>query len=451
MRKFAGGVLAPRHASGSLSMSRSIAARLKTAVAQQVLSLVLMVGFAVASARWLGPAGKGMLTVVTSAGFVGASILGLGIPQALTAWVSGDRLSVRDALAMGLAFAGVVAIITGLVTRLPLLASVEAVALLWLSMGLVLFEQVSCGISNGVGDLMPQLLLRIVGGGLQVVVMAAAWLAAVPASLSAALAGYYIPGALGVLLATFMLYRRNPGPRKSARELAATVGPLAAFGMVVMPAQLLSVTNFKLDVLVLGALSGASEVGIYSVAVSATLLVGMLPSAFGQALTRTFGESKDPTPSLKRGIHASLVAGLVSAVVLAGASWLLIPAVFGRAFAPASTLIAIMLPGTALFATVQVSFPYFYNHLKRPIVHSLVIGVTAAVDVGVLIVLAPRYGATGAAVASAFAYLVGSGLNLFVTARASNIPLLELVVPRNEDLVWMARTTRRWLGRERPA
>jgi len=99
-------------------------------------------------------------------------------------------------------------------------------------------------------------------------------------------------------------------------------------------------------------------------------------------------------------------------------------------------LIAIMVPFTGVFATVQVTFPYFYNRLHRPLVQSLVIGVTAVVDVALVVVLAPRLGAIGAAVASAVAYALGFSVNLVVTARGAEMSVGRLVVPSREDVSW---------------
>lgn len=432
-------------------MSESIARRTRVAMTQQVLGLVMMVGFAVASARWLGPAGKGVLTLVTTGGVVAGSVFGLGVPQALTAWVSRDRLTTREALFIGVVFAALVTVVLAGVARLGILPSTPAWQFLWLATGVTLFEQAVSGTSNGAGILTPQLLLRSVGGGLQVVAMLVAWLIAFPPTLGAVLSAYFVPGLIGVTVALVALVRQRPEREAQPKVMLASLGPMAAFGLAVIPAQLLSVTNYKLDVLLLGALSGTEAVGIYSLAVSATLLVGMLPSAFGQALTRTFGTSDDPREALKRGMHASIVTGLGSAVVLAAASPLMVPLVFGSGFAPASLLIAIMVPTTALFATVQVTFPFFYNHVRKPIVHSLVIGVTAAIDVVLLLLLAPRMGSVGAAIASAVAYTVGAALNVGVTARASGLKVTELVFPTREDFAWMARTANDWLVPSRRA
>jgi O-antigen/teichoic acid export membrane protein len=234
-----------------------------------------------------------------------------------------------------------------------------------------------------------------------------------------------------------MRSQRRDSRGMSIRHAGSEAKGLFGFGLKVVPVQLLAMANARLDVLVLGALAGTAAVGIYSVAVSATLLVGMVPAALGQALTKSFGSDANAVRQLRAGIQVALVSGLVVGAGIAALSPWMVPLVFGRAFGPSVLLIAIMVPFTAVFSTVQVSYPFFYNHLHRPGIHSLVIGATAAIDLGLLAVLVPAMGAVGAALASAIAYAIGAALNIVITSRATGLGLWDLMVPSRDDLKWM--------------
>jgi len=272
--------------------------------------------------------------------------------------------------------------------------------------------------------------------------------------VAAASVWYYVAALVGIVIAALFLARRSghvglPAGRTTDVPIRGQVRPLARFGFKALPGQILSMTNFKLDVLLLGWLSTAAAVGVYSLAVSATLLVGVLPAALGQALTRSFGEDLDPTVRLRRGFQLALVAGVLSAAGIIVVSPVFVPLLFGSAFSGATVLIAIMVPFTAAFSTVQVTFPYFYNRLHRPLVQSLVIGATAVVDVALVIVLAPRYGAVGAAVASAIAYAVGFAVNVVVTSRGAGLTVRRLVVPDGDDITWAVERVRFALGQRK--
>lgn len=418
--------------------------RTRTAVIQQVLSVVLMVAFAIFSARWLGPAGKGELALVTTAGVVAMAVIGLGIPQALTVWTSSGRLSVQESVLVGALWSAVLAIVLGIVGAV-LPVNTLAIRMLWLSVGVGMIEQVMTSVSVGAGDMGPMMISRVLGGGSQVVFLALAWVIAFPANVKLAVWIYYALAMIGVAVALSALWVRSHKRGSGGPSLSRVRGEargIFGFGLKVVPVQVLAMANARLDVLVLGALAGTAAVGIYSVAVSATLLVGMVPAALGQALTKSFGSDENPVRQLRAGIQIALVSGLAVAIGIAALSPWVVPLVFGRAFSSSVLLIAVMVPFTAVFATVQVSYPFFYNHLHRPGVHSVVIGATAAIDLGLLAVLVPSMGALGAALASAVAYAIGAALNLAITSRATGLSVLELTVPSRDDLKWMFERTK---------
>lgn len=426
----------------------SATARTWYALGQQLSGMALMVAFAVASSRWLGPSGKGELAIVTTAGVVAGSLLALGIPQALTAWVARDRMSVRRAIVWGTVWAAALSVFLLLATLIMRPGSI-ALGVLWLSVGVFAIEQTMSGVSAGSGDLIPPLISRWVGGGAQVALMSAALVLGLEVDIASVSVAFYVLGLIGVVVAIVFLVGRSgsvgrpvEASRQSNREDA--VG-LAAFGLKTLPGQILSMTNLKLDILLLGWFATTAAVGIYSLAVSATLLVGVLPAALGQALTRSFGTDSDPTVRLRRGFQIALFTGLVSGAVIVILSPWLVPIVFGEAFSSASSLIAVMVPFTAAFATVQVTFPYFFNRLHRPLIQSLVIGTTAAVDVVLVILLAPRYGAMGAAAASAIAYGLGFVVNVVITARGAEMSIRQLMVPDREGIAWAMAAGRRAL------
>lgn len=423
--------------------------RLRDAVSLQIVSVVVMIAFAVVSARWLGPSGKGVLALVTAAGALGSVVLGLGVPQALTTWVARGRLTLRDALVGGSSWGVVVTILLALVaSALPL--SDVVVSFLWLAIGAVLVEQVMSSVAVGAGDLFPPLFSRLLGGGSQVVFMLAGLLLGWRPSISTVIAFYYGLALVGVVVAGALLVKRAGVPKKKSTSegggLVAEAPHVLRFGVELMPSHILALANSRVDILLLGWIAGSAAVGIYSLAVSATLLVGMIPAAVGQALTNTFGSEAEPVHQMRRGVHASLVLALLTAAVIALSAPFAVPVVFGSEFADAAWLIIIMAPFTALFSLNHVTYPYFCNHLHRPLMPSMVSGVTVVLDIVLVGLLAARYGAGGVAVASAVAYGVGAIVNLSVTAKGAGIPMTSLVLPDADDMVWLLERGRALIG-----
>lgn len=182
--------------------------RARLALAQQFSGLGLMVAFAIVSARWLGPSGKGELAIVTTAGVVTGSVIALGIPQALTAWVARDMMSARRAVIVGCVWASLIA---AAVAGTTVVIGVEnlALRLLWLSAGVTVAEQIMTGVSTGAGDLVPPLVSRWLGGGSQVLLMAGALVLGLAPDVEAASVWYYVVALVGVVVAAGALLRRS--------------------------------------------------------------------------------------------------------------------------------------------------------------------------------------------------------------------------------------------------
>lgn len=93
--------------------------------------------------------------------------------------------------------------------------------------------------------------------------------------------------------------------------------------------------------------------------------------------------------------------------MLVAAAGAVIPAVYGSEFEPAVVPAQIILLGLTLDGLGGVITGFLYG-TGRPGSNSLAMGVGLAVTIALDLVLIPRYGATGAAVASAVAYLAST-------------------------------------------
>jgi O-antigen/teichoic acid export membrane protein len=92
------------------------------------------------------------------------------------------------------------------------------------------------------------------------------------------------------------------------------------------------------------------------------------------------------------------------AIPLAALSVVVIPLLFGAAFAPAVLPACILLIGLAGEGVAAVAIAYLYGH-GMPGKASTGVGVGVAITVVLDLVLIPKMGIVGAAIASAAAYL----------------------------------------------
>ncbi|MEO7129950.1 MAG: polysaccharide biosynthesis C-terminal domain-containing protein [Dermatophilaceae bacterium] len=192
-------------------------------------------------------------------------------------------------------------------------------------------------------------------------------------------------------------------PGRPERALA---GRLLRFGMRSQVGGVVNLLNLRLDVVLLGAFAGPAPVGIYVVASKFAELL-RLPSLaltwvayprVAQEGAANFARRAQGavTPLLGLGSAAALVVGLVA--------FPLLPLAYGSEFAAATWPAALIALGLVAEPAAGLASGYLMGS-GRPGVNSVILGVGLIVTVVLDVVLIPRHGAIGAAVASAVAYL----------------------------------------------
>jgi len=132
---------------------------------------------------------------------------------------------------------------------------------------------------------------------------------------------------------------------------------------------------------------------------------------------------------------------LVSGVLLALMAPYVIVLFFGAAFAESTWAVWLLLPGIVTFSVARILSMYLLgrNRLKIDLFASLV-GLVATLILDLILI--PRYGFRGAAVASSIAYTSGMLFSLTWVVRHSTISLRGLLVPRRGDGALLARRLR---------
>ena len=210
--------------------------------------------------------------------------------------------------------------------------------------------------------------------------------------------------------------------------------------------------NYRLDMLIVQALSGAASLGYYSAAVSVAETLWLVPNCVAVVLLPHIARSQ-PTRAASTGpvcrllLCLALIAGGAVAVV----SWPLVVGFYGSAFGPAVVPLLVLLPGVAAFSVVRPLNADF-EACGRPGVASAVSGVSLLLTVALDLTLIPRLGAVGAALASTVAYTVSACLMVFLYVRQTGVRVRTLLVPRLDDVRLLADSLRRlWAGANPPA
>jgi O-antigen/teichoic acid export membrane protein len=215
----------------------------------------------------------------------------------------------------------------------------------------------------------------------------------------------------------------------------AQLVPTVLFGIRGQLGTLASFFSYRLDVFVVNYFLDASQVGLYSLGVIISEALWQLPAIVAMALfprtARTAGAEADNfTCMILRQVSLITVA---AALLIALASPIAIPLIFGGRFAPSIAVVWWILPGTVALSLGKVvaadlAGRGLINHLPVSAVIGLML--TLALD----FLLIPRLGIQGAAVASSIAYL-GSGVYLLaVIRRKMNTSWKNLLLPSFAEL-----------------
>ena len=221
---------------------------------------------------------------------------------------------------------------------------------------------------------------------------------------AAVVAALLLADAATLLLAWSRLVRRGffrdaaAPSRKLARRIAA-YGARAQVGGVVTQ------LNLRLDFVLLSILAGPAVLGIYAIASKFAELLKILGMALTYVLYPQFArEGRATATSRARSLlpKAALLTGGTALPLWIAAS-LVIPAFYGDDFEPAITPARIILLGLALEGVAGVISAFLYG-VGRPGLNSSAMAVGLVATIVLDLLLIPRFGAVGAAAASAVAY-----------------------------------------------
>ncbi|MCA0180553.1 MAG: lipopolysaccharide biosynthesis protein [Actinobacteria bacterium] len=380
----------------------------------------------------LGPSGRGVVATGISLMLLFPLLLSGGLPSVMRRiWALQPPASAAQHLLAARALALPLAAVSGLVATalLPVLAPSASSGIKWVLVGCIVtctgagtrwLNDGSALLGSGrVGAyslvlLTPSVLLAVVSlwlwatGELSVV------------AVLIAQAGAYLITAV----ASHLLVKMPSGVRREPLLRVLREG-LPYFG-----SQVAEALSYRLDqVLVLGVI-GAFGAGIYSISATVALLPSTLGLAVASATFQQVAAQHQRDGRLADGsvVRVSLLAGAILTLVLAAAAPYAIPIAFGQAFASAviptwiGLIGALFLVGTQASASILIASGRGW-HLTLAQVIGLGVGVL------LLLIMGPRFGATGAAWASATGFFT----TFIIALWATRLPLSELL-PRGSDV-----------------
>ncbi len=392
--------------------------------AGQVLSVLGATIGAVVTARLLGPAGRGEYAAAISAVGIVAIVSLFGCGMAAPSHIARGSLGLKGCLwltaGLGCAGAAVTLLVEAIVgAHVHLLGGAIDGWILALGAAALVVGAMQGAVASGFGRLGSSAANQVV----TTAVTAACLLLILPLvphesrlriALILWMAGQWVGDVAG-----WLLLLRNPPV--SAQATRFSLRGFTRFAAAAYPGTIVGQLAFRLDIVLLPLLATRADTGVYSIAVVAGGLVAMVPSALAQAMVSPLGvvSGQRAARIARQGVLAALTAATLTGVVLLGALSMLAVPLLGQGYAALPRVFAVLLPGVVVFAPVSVMVSYANTTLVRPHIASLVAGLLASIDIALLVVFAPRYGASGAALASSISYACAAGVMAILTRRAA--------------------------------
>jgi len=263
--------------------------------------------------------------------------------------------------------------------------------------------------------------------------------------LGLANAGYGVPGVFGGF-ATGFLVAGIAATGFALREVGvpvrallavdrASLVKLARFGLPSMAMAIAIIGLYKTDVLLVGYFGTPSQTGYYRAALQVSEFIWVVAVAMEMMMIQTTttlwrdGEHDEITRLLGRAVKYVVVLTtlLVVGVAVLGDEFLSL--YFGQGFVASERPLLVLLPGVLFFAVARVVWPVLQagNHLRGLLV---IIWSSLATNVVLNLVLIPRLGIVGAAVATSFSYGLMAVLHVWLARREGVSPLSRLPAVR---------------------
>jgi len=408
--------------------------------------VTLLIGFllSIVLARWLGAAGLGLYRMVITVQGIAVLVATLGIPTALIKYVAEykdnkDRLS--QTTTSGIISSVIFGIVTGIllyalsvvlanIFHMPELA--HLLKILAFALPFSSLFQALTGLLNGLREMKTFASLLI----LQSILMIAFIIAFVRL-------GFGVEGAvLGIVLSViggciFGLYRSRRFVHLSLQGLVQNAKKLVAFGSQMFGANAMGLILTYTDIILIGYFLTVEDVGYYSVAVSLSMLFLMIPMAIQRITYPATSEywAQNNHQALQQMINTSMKYSACILLPLGlGVGFFsreIITTIFGGEFIYAVLPLCVLLIARVIGGSTEISIGGSFSGVGRPDLVLKIDAISAGTNVGLNILLIPRFGILGAAIATTASLLLGTIIFLALIPRILKVKI---------DFKWFAWT-----------
>ncbi len=199
--------------------------------------------------------------------------------------------------------------------------------------------------------------------------------------------------------------------------------------------------NYKVDVVLLQRLVEPKHIGYYSLGVSITEQLWLLPYAIGIVLmSRTANTSDKARMNATTALllRTTVPASLIGAAAMVVLTPVFLPLIFGEKFIPSIAVVQTILPGIVIFMIYRIIESY-YAGSGKPMLSVKILIPSAILNILLNLWWIPLWGILGAAWATNVSYSVATLAYLRFFKKESGLRLRDIIWPRRSDWQYLRR------------
>lgn len=392
-------------------------------------------------ARILGPEGKGVVSMLNALTFLLVPLAELGVRQSTAFCIGQKRFPTPD----------IYASMQGIYSVMSVFSVIVLIIIYWqigymqkygiwlcmpfiLLLPFILFENYHNGVFIG-HKMVDKLNYAALVDKISLIFLLAGFIWILRWGVAGAGLSYLIARVFGFSAIFYWLIRKisfRPAFNRDIWKELIRKGIVFAIALFVIN------VNYRLNTILLGYFQKAENVGVFSVGVNFAEVLKEVPLAIGLVLfSRSANWQKhELSEGIKKVALLSRVLFLLMFIV-AGfvgiAVTILIPFLYGSAFANSVTVTWILLPGIVVLSIFLV-INLFVAGQGRPDLSIKAFAPAIIINVLIAVWAMPRWGANGAALASSVSFICATLFFVFIFRRNYRVRAIDMFVIKADDI-----------------
>lgn len=244
--------------------------------------------------------------------------------------------------------------------------------------------------------------------------------------------------ALVIITSLIIIYPRYKKKDRTTPSSGPYIKSALGYGSKAHLGNILAFINFKLDIFLVSFFLEPAMAGIYVVAVQLAERLWVLSQGVSTVILPRLSQLSDDkmTGQYISALATRLVLWitLLGSLVMAAIGYPAIYYIFGPEFESAFYPLVVLLPGVVLLASGRI-MANSVAALGRPDVNMWLSFLVLIINISLNIILIPRYGITGAAIATSLAYTANYLIRFFIVhPYFSNLRRIENIIITRDDV-----------------